>query len=106
MIIDFYNKNATTVIKSVESVNKYGESKFSESESTTFKCSLQPQSGDYEVTIQGKVTQVTHNLYCATTVVVSAGDEIKIDDLRYRVLAVLDECSKSHHFKILLERIS
>jgi SPP1 family predicted phage head-tail adaptor len=105
-IENLYNKEGYAISRAVVSTNKYGESKFIESESTSFDCAVQPQSGDYEVTIQGKVVKVTHNLYCATTVEVSAGDEIKVDDIRYRVLSVLDECSQSHHLKILLERIS
>ena len=101
----YYNKTGYVVTRTVTSTNKYGESTFSEDESTSFICNLQPQGGNYAVTIQGKVIQVTHNLYCATTVDVSVGDEIKIDSIKYRVLAILDECSKGNHYKVLLEGI-
>jgi len=101
-----YNKTGYVVTKAVASTNKYGESSFNESESAAFDCALQPQNGDYEITIQGKVKKVSHNLYCATSISVNAGDQIKVDDIRYRVLAVLDDGGRSHHYKILLEKVS
>ena len=105
-ITDLYNKTATICRKTVASTNEYGESKFTEDESSSFNCAFQPDKGDYEVKIQGKVKRSTHRVYCATTVVVEAGDEIKIGGIKYRVLAVLDDGGRTHHYKVMLELVS
>jgi len=105
MINDLYTKEAVRSRKSIVSRNNFGEPIFSTANSISFKCAFQPDNGSFEIQESGKVTKSTHRVYCSTTVDVVAGDALIIDSTIYRVLVVMNDSGRDHHFKVMLEEV-